>query len=58
MTLSEEDRSGEVSPDTLRGIGERLEAHIRLEERRVFPLVEATLPEEGLEEVGARLATG
>ena len=58
MTLSEEDRSGEVSPDTLRGIGERLEAHIRLEERRVFPLVEATLPEEGLEEVGARFATG
>jgi len=58
MTLIEEDRSGEVSTDTLRRIGERLEAHIRLEERRVFPLVEATLPDEGLEEVGARLGTG
>ncbi len=39
MTLLEDDRSGEVSPDTLRKIGERLEDHIRLEERRVFPLV-------------------
>lgn len=58
MTLIEEDRSGEVSMDTLHKIGERLEAHIRLEERRVFPLVEATLPEEGLEEIGARLGTG
>ena len=58
MTLIEEDRSGEVSTDTLCRIGERLEAHIRLEERRVFPLVEASLPEEGLEEIGARLATG
>jgi len=58
MTLIEEERSGEVSPDTLRGIGERLEAHIRLEERRVFPLVEDTLPEEGLKEVGARIGNG
>lgn len=58
MTLIEEERSGEVGTDTLREIGERLEAHIRLEERRVFPLVEATLSEEGLEEIGARLATG
>jgi hemerythrin-like domain-containing protein len=55
MTLIEEDRSGEVDTATLHEIGERLEAHIRLEERRVFPLVEAMLPEEGLEEVGARL---
>jgi hemerythrin-like domain-containing protein len=58
MAVIEEDRSGDVSTNTLRKIGERLEAHIRLEERRVFPLVEATLPEEGLEEVGTRLATG
>jgi hemerythrin-like domain-containing protein len=58
MTLIGEDRSGEISTDTLGKIGERLEAHIRLEERRVFPLVEATLPEEALEEVGARLGTG
>ena len=58
MTLIEEGRSDEVSTDTLRRLGERLEAHIRLEERRVFPLVEAALPEEGLAEVGARLAAG
>jgi hemerythrin-like domain-containing protein len=58
MTLIEESRSGEISTGTLREIGERLEAHIRLEERRVFPLVESTLSEEGLEEVGARLASG
>ncbi len=57
MTLIEEDRSGEVGTDTLRKIGERLEAHIRLEERRMFPLVESALPEEGLEEVGAYLGT-
>lgn len=57
MALIEEDRSGGVSTATLREIGEHLEAHIRLEERRVFPLVEAVLPEEGLEEVGTRLAT-
>jgi mannose-6-phosphate isomerase-like protein (cupin superfamily)/hemerythrin-like domain-containing protein len=57
MTLIEEDRSDEVSPDTLRGIGERLESHIRLEERRVFPLVESFLSEEGLKEVGARIGS-
>lgn len=57
MTLIEEDGLDEVRPDTLRGIGERLEAHIRLEERRVFPLMEATLSEEGLKEVGARIGS-
>lgn len=57
MTLIEEDRSGEVSTDTLRKIGERLEAHIRLEERRVFPLVESSFSERGLNEIGARLDT-
>jgi iron-sulfur cluster repair protein YtfE (RIC family) len=58
LALIDEDLSGEASMDTLRKIGERLEAHIRLEERRVFPLVEATLPEECLEEIGARIVTG
>jgi iron-sulfur cluster repair protein YtfE (RIC family) len=58
LTLIDENRSAEASVDMLREIGERLEAHIRLEERRVFPLVEATLPEECLEEIGARTATG
>lgn len=58
MELVEEGEAGGISPDTLRGIGERLEAHIRLEERRVFPLMEAELPEEGLTEIGERLGTG
>jgi iron-sulfur cluster repair protein YtfE (RIC family) len=58
LALIDEDRSGGASTGTLREIGERLEAHIRLEERRVFPLVEATLPEGCLEEIGARIATG
>lgn len=56
--LAEESRSGEVRRETLRGIGESLEAHIRLEERRVFPLVEAALPEEALAEVAERLGPG
>jgi hemerythrin-like domain-containing protein len=58
MTLIEEVRSGEVSTETLRKIGEGLEAHIRLEERRVFPLVESSLSEEGLEDLGVRLGNG
>jgi hypothetical protein len=33
-------------------------ANRRRPERRVFPLLEADLPEEGLEEVGARLEAG
>ena len=47
-----------MSTQTLPGIGERLEAHVRIEERHVFPLVEGTLPEKGLEEVRARLGIG
>lgn len=31
---------GEVSPEALRALGERLEAHVRLEERELFPLLE------------------
>jgi hemerythrin-like domain-containing protein len=57
MTLIEEDRLGEVGTATLVEIGERLEAHIRLEERHVFPLVETALPEVGLKEIEERLGT-
>lgn len=31
---------GEVPPEALRELGERLEAHVRLEERELFPLLE------------------
>lgn len=55
MKLDEEVGAGVVDPETLAHIGERLEAHIRLEERRVFPFVENVLPEEALEEIGERL---
>jgi hemerythrin-like domain-containing protein len=55
MRLSDEVVGGAVRPETLREIGEQLEAHIRLEERVVFPLVEESLPEAALTELAARL---
>jgi hemerythrin-like domain-containing protein len=56
MELSDEVRDDTVSPETLRSIGNLLEAHIRLEEREVFPMVEETLPEKALKEVASRRA--
>ena len=58
MELRGEVGSGGVDRETLREIGERLEAHIRLEERRVFPMMEAVLSEEALHEIGARIDPG
>jgi hemerythrin-like domain-containing protein len=58
MGLQGEVGSGGVDRETLREIGERLEAHIRLEERRVFPMIEASLSEEALHEIGARIGPG
>ncbi len=40
----------------LHRLGERLAAHVRLEEREVFPLIERTIPEPDLSALGARLA--
>src|ERR671921_646114 len=59
MKLSDEVRNGVVNPETLEGIGELLETHIRLEEREVFPMIEEVLPEEGLTErtVGSERGT-
>jgi hypothetical protein len=37
-------------------LGARLISHVRLEERRVFPLIEATLSEDELDAIGVRLA--
>ncbi len=42
MELGDQVVDGEVRPETLQSIGELLETHIRLEERQVFPLIEAT----------------
>lgn len=58
MGLEDEVSDGDARPETLRELGERLEAHIRLEERRVFPEIEESLPEEALREVAARLEVG
>ena len=55
MQLSDEHKQDEIREDTLRHLGEQLEAHIRLEERQVFPLIEETLPEHALQEVTSRL---
>ncbi len=55
MQLSDELKQDRVREDTLRNLGEQLEAHIRLEERRVLPFIEETLPEHALQEVASRL---
>jgi hemerythrin-like domain-containing protein len=55
MQLSDEYAAGNTRPETLRDIGDRLEVHIRLEERQVFPMIEEALSEEALKEVTSRL---
>ncbi len=55
MELGDELGRQGVQGETLRKLGEQLEAHIRLEERRVFPFIEETLPEHALKEVTSRL---
>jgi hemerythrin-like domain-containing protein len=55
MQLSDEAMGGHVRLETLYEIAERLEAHIRLEERVVFPLIEESLSEAALTELAARL---
>lgn len=41
-------QQGDQSESTCRAAGERLEAHVRLEEREVFPLIEDALTEDAL----------
>lgn len=55
MQLGEEAGRDEVRVETLRELGERLEAHIRLEERVVFPMIEENLPERALHEFASLL---
>ncbi len=55
MQLSDDLKQGKIREDKLRNLGEQLEAHIRLEEREVFPLIEETLPERALQEIFLRL---
>ncbi len=46
----------DLREETLRDLGELLEAHIRLEERVVFPMMEEDFPEDALEEIALRLS--
>ena len=50
------ERSADPDPASLRELGERLESHIRFEERVLFPMIEEALPVEELERLGAALA--
>jgi hemerythrin-like domain-containing protein len=42
---------GNVGADQLRELGEQLRAHIRREERELFPLIERSVPEEALRDI-------
>jgi hemerythrin-like domain-containing protein len=44
--------AGSVDRETLDGAGELLEAHIRLEERQLFPLIEELVPDDELRRLG------
>lgn len=48
--------AGPSSPAELHELGEMLTAHVRLEERQLFPLIERTLPPEAMAALGAALA--
>jgi hemerythrin-like domain-containing protein len=43
-------------PSALRELGERLEAHIRFEERELFPMIESALPDGELAQLGTAFA--
>jgi ubiquinone/menaquinone biosynthesis C-methylase UbiE/hemerythrin-like domain-containing protein len=47
--------AGKYDESTCRALGTQLEAHVRLEERVIFPLIEAALPEAALRELPAAL---
>jgi hemerythrin-like domain-containing protein len=50
------ERSTDPDPATLRELGERLESHIRFEERVLFPMIEEALPVDELERLGTAFA--
>jgi hemerythrin-like domain-containing protein len=50
------ERTPDPDPATLRELGERLENHIRFEERVLFPMIEEALPLDELERLGAAFA--
>jgi hemerythrin-like domain-containing protein len=48
--------SADQDPAALRELGQRLERHIRFEERELFPMIEAALPDDELTQLGAAFA--
>lgn len=48
-------RRADATVEELHALGVALDAHVRLEERDLFPLIESVLPEAELASVGARL---
>jgi hypothetical protein len=44
--------AGSVERETLDAAGELLDAHIRLEERQLFPLIEKLVPDDELRRLG------
>lgn len=57
MELRDELAGGKIRLETLQELGALLEAHIRLEERVVFPLVEKAVSEQALKEIASGLET-
>jgi hemerythrin-like domain-containing protein len=47
--------TGGAQPELLHELGARLADHVKLEEHELFPLVERTVPEPALAELGKRL---
>lgn len=47
--------AGEASLEELRELGVRLEAHVRFEERELFPMIEAALDPVGLDRLAAAI---
>jgi iron-sulfur cluster repair protein YtfE (RIC family) len=56
--IEEDPRLEQVALGVLHNLGRRLEAHVRLEEREVFPLIEGALPHDELTVLGERLSDG
>lgn len=52
--LTDQLADGEVDRDLMRTVAELLESHTRLEERRLFPLIEQLVPDERLDRLARR----
>lgn len=50
-------RTGAAGPALVRETGDRLDAHVRLEERKVFPKIQQSLGDEQLEELAVAIRT-